>query len=69
MKNFVDFIVDAAKDSELGKELVQHVAESDHSTIAGWFKDKGYNVQEEECKKLKDNKDDLKNHNLGIFPY
>ena len=69
MKNFVDFIVDAAKDSELGKELTEHVAKSDHQTISDWFKGKGYDVHKDECQKLTENKDDLKNHNLGLYPY
>ena len=65
MKNFVDFIVDAAKNSELGKEFAKHAEESDHSTMSKWFKEKGYDIDEERCKKIKDNKDDLKNANLG----
>lgn len=69
MKNFIDFIVDAAKDSELGKELAKHVTDSDHETIADWFKGKGYDVHKDECQKLKDNKDDLKSQSLGWMPY
>jgi len=65
MKNFVDFIVDAAKDSSLGKELADHVSGSDHETISKWFKEKGYDVHKDECQKLKENKDDLKSANLG----
>lgn len=69
MKNFIDFIVDATKDSELGKELAKHVSDSNHETIADWFKGKGYDVHKDECKKLTDNKDGLKNANLGYYPY
>ena len=65
MKNFIDFIVDAAKDSELGKEFAKHVDDSDHGTMSGWFKEKGYDVTEDHCKSIKDKKDDLKNTNLG----
>ena len=66
MKNFIDFIVDAAKDSALGKEFAKHAEESDHSTLSKWFSDKGYDVNEDHCKTIKDNKDDLKNSNLGF---
>ena len=39
MKNFIDFIVDAAKDSTLGEELKKHLDSSDHKTIASWLGD------------------------------
>lgn len=65
MKNFVDFIVDAAKNSDLGKEFAAHAEEADHVSLSKWFKDKGYDVHEDHCKTLKENKDDLKNANLG----
>lgn len=66
MKNFVDFIVDAAKDSALADEFGKHVQGSDHSGISSWLKDKGYDVHEDECKKMADNKDSLKDSKLGI---
>ncbi|MBN2656409.1 MAG: hypothetical protein JXR86_05055 [Spirochaetales bacterium] len=67
MKNFIDFVIEAAKDSKLAQELEKHIVDSDHGTIAEWFRSKGYDVHEDECKKLKDNKDDLKNINVGYY--
>jgi len=69
MKNFVDFVVDAAKDSDLVKELTKYLDDADHKAMSNWFKDKGYEVHEEECKKILNNKDDFKNQSLGIAAY
>ncbi|MBB6482414.1 hypothetical protein HNR50_004113 [Spirochaeta isovalerica] len=69
MKNFIDFIIDAAKDSKLSDEFSSHVNESSHQTISSWFKEKGYDVHENECKKIIDNKDSLSSKNLGLYPY
>lgn len=67
MKNFVDFIVDAAKDSGLADEFEKHVYNSNHSEISSWLKDKGYDVHEDECKKIADNKDHYNKDKLGFF--
>lgn len=66
MKNFIDFVVDAAKDAELGKEFAKHVEGSDHKTMSAWLSKKGYHVHADECKKIVENKDDLKNNTLGF---
>lgn len=67
MKNFVDFIVDAAKDGKLGEEFGKQVETADQKAISSWLKDKGYDVHEDECKKLIDSKDDVKSLSLGYF--
>ncbi len=67
MKNFVDFIVDAAKDSGLGGEFEKFVDGADHKEISSWLKDKGYDVHEDDCKKMVDNKDDVKSSKLGFI--
>jgi hypothetical protein len=67
MKNFVDLIVDAAKDSALGEAFGKQVESGDHKGISAWLKDKGYDVHEDECKKLVDNKDNVKASKLGLY--
>ena len=67
MKNFIDFIVDSAKDKELGEAFEKHVLNADHKEISAWLKEKGYDVHEDECKKLLDNKDDIKSSKVGFF--
>lgn len=66
MKNFIDFIVDAAKDSGMADEFKKHVEASDHKSISSWLNDKGYDVHVDDVKKMVDSKDDLKSSNLGF---
>lgn len=65
MKNFVDFIVDVAKDSGLAEEFGKHLKDSDHKTISSWLKDKGYDVHEDDCKKLTDNNETVQSSKVG----
>ncbi len=65
MKNFIDFIVDVAKDNGIAKEFEKHVEGSDHKGMSAWLKDKGYDVHEDECKKMVDNKENLKSSKVG----
>lgn len=67
MKNFIDFVVDAAKDSAIGEELHKVIESGDHKEVASWLSTKGYNVSEDDSKKLVENKDDVKSNKLGIF--
>ncbi|MGL1893222.1 MAG: hypothetical protein OCD02_16425 [Spirochaetaceae bacterium] len=67
MKNFIDFIADAAKDTTIGEELLKVVDSSDHKTVASWFQDKGYDVSEDDSKKLVDNKEDMKTTKIGFY--
>lgn len=67
MKNFIDFIVDAAKDNLLAESFHDFLKGADHNEIASWMKDKGYEVNEDECKKMADNKDDIKASKLGLY--
>jgi len=60
MKNFIDLMIDVAKDEGLGKECISKLHESDHTELSAWLKGKGYEVGEEECKKLQENKGDIK---------
>lgn len=69
MKSFIDFILDVAKDSKLAEEFKSKVESHDHQGLAGWFKDKGYEVHADECKKILDNKDDLRSSRVGIIPW
>lgn len=66
MKNFIDFIADAAKNSALGDELHDLVHGGDHKAVSSWLQDKGYDVTEEDSKKLVDSKDDVKSSKLGL---
>ncbi len=67
MKNFIDFIADAAKDSTVGEELHKVIEGGDHKTVSSWFQGKGYDVSEDDSKKLVDNKDDVKATKIGFF--
>jgi len=67
MKNFIDLVVDLSKDSNLADEFHKFFEESDHVAISNFLKEKGYAVTEEECKKIIENKDDLKSSKLGYF--
>ncbi len=67
MKNFIDFVVDSAKESKLSEEFHQQLNKADHSGMANWLKDKGYDVQADECKKIIDNKDDMKASKVGLM--
>lgn len=66
MKNFIDFITDATKNSVLGDELHDVVHGGDHKVVSSWLKERGYNVSEEDSKKLVDNRNDVKSSKLGI---
>lgn len=67
MKNFVDFIVDAAKDNGLADDFEKFVGDADHTGVSSWLKDKGYDVHEDECKKMVDSKENIKSSKLGLF--
>lgn len=67
MKNLVDFIVDAAKDENLSGELAYYVENSDKKTIYTWLVDKGYDVDEDDCAKMFDNKDNFSQSSLGLM--
>ncbi|MBN2617549.1 MAG: hypothetical protein JXR64_04480 [Spirochaetales bacterium] len=66
MKNFIDFIVDAAKDSEFANEFHKVLEKANYKEVSSWLKDKGYNVHEDECKKLMDNKEEVSASKLGL---
>ena len=67
MKNFTDFMVDAAQNPELGKEAMSKLNEADHTSLVTWLKEKGYDVDEADCKKLYDNKDPIeKGTSVGL---
>jgi len=67
MKNLTDFMVDITKNEEMGKELMTKLNASDHSDLTKWFKTKGYEVNEAECKKLVANKEQIKNSRVGLY--
>ncbi len=67
MKNFIDFIVDVAKDGVVGDELHKIIESGDHKVVASWLQGKGYDVSEEDSKKLVENKDDIKSTKLGVY--
>ena len=66
MKNFTDLMVEIAKDENLAKECFAKLNETDHSGLSNWLKSKGYDVDENECKKLVDNKDNIKSSRVGL---
>lgn len=57
MKDFVDFINDAAKDADLGKAAFECIQTGNVETLVKFFEEKGYRLSEAEAKKLIDNKD------------
>ena len=67
MKNFVDLTIDVAKDENLAKECMDKLNESDPSQLSAWFKSKDYNIDENECQKLVDNKDKFGQSNEGVY--
>jgi hypothetical protein len=57
VKTFIDFITDAAKDASLGKAAFQAIQSGDVATVVEFFKSRGYQVSEDDAKKLIDNRD------------
>lgn len=66
MKTFVDFVVDASKETSLAHEFESMIQDADHKTVSSWLSGKGYDVQEEECRKIVDNRDSVKSSKLGL---
>ena len=66
MKNFVDFVVDASNQGNLANEFQSVVKKADHKAMSSWLKGKGYAVNEDECKKMVDNKDSIDSSRLGL---
>jgi hypothetical protein len=60
MANFIDFVVGVSKNKALGNDFNKMLQKSSPKELSGWFKDKGFAISEEECKKLIDNKDSVK---------
>lgn len=68
MKTITDFLVDIAKNEELAKESLAKLGEATHADLSKWFKDKGYDIDENESKKLVENKDDIKSsERVGVY--
>jgi hypothetical protein len=57
MKSFIDFVTDAAKKTEMSKELLEHLHKTDAKGLEKWFETKGYKISTDDCKKLIDHKD------------
>ncbi|MBI9099625.1 MAG: hypothetical protein JEY91_14190 [Spirochaetaceae bacterium] len=66
MKSLVDLLVDLTKNPDLGKAVEEKLEGNDHRDLKAMLNDKGYDVHEDECKKIVDNKDDLKSGRVGI---
>jgi len=66
MKNLTDFMIDAAKNADLGKEFISKLHEGDDATLSAWLKKKGYKVTKSDCKKLHKNKEHMKKENVGF---
>lgn len=69
MKNITDLMVNMAKDPELGKEFIKRLHEGNPADLAKWLKSEGYDVEESECKKFHENKDNIKKSSAVGFAY
>ncbi len=58
-------MVDAAKDNGIAKEFEKHIDGSDHKGMSAWLKEKGYDVHEDECKKMVDHSTEFKSLKVG----
>ena len=67
MKNFIDFVVDTAKDSDMANEFHTLIDKADHNSMSSWLKEKGYIVNENDCKKIIDNKDEMRAAKVGFM--
>lgn len=67
MKNFIDFMVEASKTGTLAEEFHQNLGKGNHAELSQWFSKNGYGVNEQECKKILDNRNDIKSSRLGIY--
>jgi hypothetical protein len=66
MKNFVDFVVDASQTNGLSDEFDAMIKSADQKSMSKWLKGKGYDVREEECKKMVDHREDIRASKLGL---
>ncbi|MDA3851079.1 MAG: hypothetical protein PF447_07370 [Spirochaetaceae bacterium] len=60
MKRFIDLVTDVTKDKGLFTEVTTKLNSLSHTELSAWFKEKGYDVNEEDSKKLVENKDHVK---------
>ena len=67
MKSLADLLIDLTKDTDLGKAIEEKLEGNDHKDLKAMLNDKGYDVHEDECKKIVDNKDDLKSGRVGVI--
>ena len=59
MADFIDFVTDSAQKPEIGKEFLGAIKDASPEDLRDWFKDKGYDVNVDDCKKLIENKDNI----------
>jgi hypothetical protein len=60
MANFIDFVVEVSTNKALGNDFNKMLQKSNPKELANWFKNNGFTVSEDECKKLIENKDSIK---------
>ena len=59
-KKLVDFLIEITKNKKLGKDVLDYLQiENDPKKLENWFKEKGYQIEEDECIIIMKHKDDL----------
>lgn len=61
MKDFVDFVSEAAGDADLGKAAFECIQAGDVGALVKFFESKGYKVSEADAKKLIEHKASFNN--------
>jgi len=67
MKNYIDFIGEATSDNNLAKEYQSLIQNSDAVSLSNWFSGKGYAVNENECGKIINSKNNMKSARIGYI--
>ncbi|MCP4137500.1 MAG: hypothetical protein GY754_41420 [bacterium] len=68
MKTFVDLTTDMVKEPALATTFISKIAESNSEDLSHWFREKGYDIPEDECGKLITNRDSIrKTVEVGVY--
>ncbi|MGL1893224.1 MAG: hypothetical protein OCD02_16435 [Spirochaetaceae bacterium] len=67
MKNFIDFVADAAKNESMATELNNKIVGSNITEISTWFENQGYSINQDECEKIMMNKDSIASQKIGLY--
>ncbi|MCP4137501.1 MAG: hypothetical protein GY754_41425 [bacterium] len=68
MKTFVDLTTDMIKEPTLASECLAKINENGSEDLSHWFQEKGYDIPEDECGKLINNRDSIrKTVEVGVY--